>query len=64
MGRTELAARKRVEILYRCLWLSLQEDGDWQEYEEWKQVRDESCWLGKKGDQWGFFFPTRAGLER
>ena len=57
MGRTELAARKRVEILYRCLWQSLQKDEEWEEDEEWKQVREESYWLGKKGSEWGFFLP-------
>ena len=57
MERTELASRKRVEILYCYLWQSLQEDDDWQESEEWKQVREESYWLGKKKNEWGFFSP-------
>ncbi len=51
--------RERVKILYDRLWLSLQENGDlsedeeWQE--EWEQVHAETCWLGRKGDEWGFF---------
>ena len=53
--------RNRVQKLYRRLWLSLQEkedlleDEEWQE--EWTQVREEACWLGKKGDEWDFFSP-------
>ena len=47
--------RKRVNILYRRLWQSLQEGGGWQEAEEWKQIRKGRCWLGKKGDKWDFF---------
>ena len=53
--------RERVQKLYRCLWRSLQEngdsleDGEWQE--EWEQVREEACWLGRKGDEWDFFSP-------
>jgi len=51
--------RERVKILYERLWLSLQGNGDlsedeeWQE--EWEQLREEACWLGKKGDEWGFY---------
>ncbi|MYB95084.1 DUF91 domain-containing protein [Candidatus Poribacteria bacterium] len=51
--------RERVKILYDCLWLSLQknedlsEDEEWQE--EWEQVREDACWLGRTGDEWGFF---------
>ena len=45
--------------LYRRLWLSLQERPDLLEDEEWltewQQVREESCWLGRKGEEWGFF---------
>ena len=50
---------ERVKILYERLWLSLQENGDpsevegWQE--EWEQVSEDACWLGRKGDEWGFF---------
>ena len=53
--------RDRVQKLYRRLWLSLQENGDslereeWQE--EWEQVRRDACWLGRKGGEWGFFSP-------
>ena len=51
--------RKRVKILYDCLWLSLQENEDsseneeWQE--EWERVRGDACWLGRKGNEWGFY---------
>ena len=51
--------RERVQILYDRLWLSLQENGDLSEDEEWQkeweQVHAEACWLGRKGDEWGFF---------
>ncbi|MCY3549910.1 MAG: hypothetical protein OXH39_05565 [Candidatus Poribacteria bacterium] len=51
--------RERVKILYDRLWLSLQEDGDLSEDEdwqkEWKQVREDACWLGRKGNEWGFY---------
>ncbi len=51
--------RERVKILYDRLWLSLQENGDlsedeeWQE--EWERIHAEACWLGRKGDEWGFY---------
>lgn len=51
--------RDRVQELYRCLWRSLQEEGNSLEDEEWeaewKQVREGACWLGSKGDEWGFY---------
>jgi len=53
--------RERVQELYRCLWRSLQKNGDsledkeWQE--EWEQLREEACWLGREGDKWNFFSP-------
>ena len=47
--------RKRIKRLYNRLWQSLQEDGTWQESEEWEQARGGRCWLGKKGNEWGFF---------
>ena len=55
--------RERIKILYNRLWLSLQENGsspedeEWQE--EWEQLREEACWLGRKGDEWGFFSPQK-----
>ena len=55
--RIDEAARKRVEVLYGHLWQSLLEDDAWLEDEKWEQVREESCWLGKKGNDWGFFSP-------
>ena len=51
----DLEVRERVKILYLRLWQSLQEGGSWIEDEEWEQVRDGKCWLGKQGDEWGFF---------
>ena len=47
--------RERVNILYRRLWQSLQEGGDWQTTEEWKQTWEGRCWLGNKGNKWNFF---------
>ena len=47
--------RERIKTLYRRLWQSLQEGENWTEDEEWKQARDGKCWLGKQGDEWGFF---------
>ena len=53
--------RDRVQKLYRLLWRSLQENGDSLEGDEWaeawEQVREECCWLGKQGNEWGFFLP-------
>ena len=53
--------RNRVQELYRRLWRSLQEKEELLEaeewHEEWSQVREEACWLGKKGDEWGFYSP-------
>ena len=52
--------RERVKILYGRLWQSLQGGGSWQEDEEWqrewKRTREGKYWLGKKGDEWDFFF--------
>ena len=47
--------RKRVNILYRRLWQSLQEGGDWQATEEWNRTREGRYWLGKMGNRWRFF---------
>ena len=53
--------RERLQTLYRCLWCSLQQNGDsledeeWQE--EWEQLREEACWLGREGAEWSFFKP-------
>ena len=59
IGQAKLSDRKRLEILYRSLWLSLQEDNDWRENEEWKQIHEESCWLGKQEDEWRFVSPQK-----
>ena len=48
--------RKRIKILYRRLWQSLQEGSSGQWEEKWNQTRNGKCWLGKKGNEWGFFF--------
>ena len=47
--------RERVKTLYRRLWQSLQEGENWTEDEEWEQARAGKCWLGKQGNEWGFF---------
>ncbi len=51
---------KRVQILYGRLWQCLQEGGSFLEdeawQEEWKVTREGKCWLGKKGNECGFFF--------
>ena len=47
--------RERVKILYGRLQQALREGGSWMESEEWKQTREGRCWLGRKGDEWGFF---------
>ncbi len=46
--------RSRVKTLYRRIMLHLQEGGGSLE-DEWEKTRDGKCWLGKKGDAWGFF---------
>ena len=56
VGRADSSkVRKRIKLLYGRLWQLLQEDGTWQETEEWKQTRESRCWLGKKGSEWEFF---------
>ena len=55
IGQAKLSDRKRLEILYRSLWMSLQKENNWEEDEEWIQMREESCWFGKKENEWGFF---------
>ena len=56
VGRAENSqVRERVNILYRRLWQSLQEGGDWQTTEEWKQTSEGKYWLGNKGNKWNFF---------
>ncbi len=52
--------RARVETLYRHIMPYLQEGDNSMENEEWKKewdiTRKGRCWLGKKGNEWGFFF--------
>jgi len=57
--------RERVKMLYSRLWQSLQEpkSGKWKESEEWKQTSEGRCWLGKKGNKWGFFSPHELVLK-
>lgn len=56
-GRADDAeVRERVKILYLRLRPSLQKGGSRIEDEEWEQARDGKCWLGKQGDEWGFFY--------
>ncbi len=56
VGQAESSqVRERVNILYRRLWQSLQEGGDWQTTEEWRQTREGRYWLGNKGNKWNFF---------
>ena len=56
VGQAESSqVREHVNILYRRLWQSLQEGGDWQTTEEWKQTWEGRCWLGNKGNKWNFF---------
>ena len=54
---SDAEVRERVQILYRRLWLVLQEDSSLLEDEkDWEQTREGRCWLGKKGSEWGFFY--------
>ena len=52
--------RDRVETLYRYIMPHLKEGDNSLENEggqkEWDRIREGRCWLGKKGDEWGFFF--------
>ena len=52
--------RDRVETLYRYIMPHLREADNSLENEEgqkeWDRIREGKCWLGKKGDEWGFFF--------
>ena len=52
--------RDRVETLYRYIMPHLKEGGNSLENEEaqkeWDRIREGRYWLGKKGDEWGFFF--------
>ena len=52
--------RAHVEVLYGRLWQSLRKGDNWREDEkwqkEWQLTRKRRCWLGKKGDEWDFFF--------
>ena len=58
-GRADDAeVRERVKILYLRLRPFLQEGGSWIEDDKWEQARDGECWLGKQGDEWGFFLAT------
>lgn len=48
--------RSRVERLYLYIMPRLQDSQDGRSLgEEWGKTRNGKCWLGKKGDAWGFF---------
>ena len=59
-GQTDEAVHERIKILYNRLWNSLQGGGKWQETDEWQDVREGRCCLGRKGNTYGFF--TRQEL--
>ena len=52
--------RDRVRTLYRYIMPYLKEGDNSLENEggekEWDRIREGRCWLGKTGDEWGFFF--------
>lgn len=52
--------RERFKILYGRLWQSLREGYNFLESEEWQKewnlTHEGRCWLGKKGNEWDFFF--------
>ena len=56
----ESEVRERVKILYGRLWQFIKEGGSSLEHEEWQEKWEETrvskCWLGKKVDEWGFFY--------
>ncbi len=49
----------RVEFLYRHIMPYVKGNDNSLENEEWKEewdlTREDRCWLGKKGNKWGFF---------
>jgi len=49
-GNTSTEARDCIHTLYRRIWISIQEGGDWQNDAQWQQMRDGMCWFGQKGD--------------
>ena len=55
----EYEVHERIKVLYGRLWQFLKEGGSSLEHEEWQEkweeIRDSKCWLGKKGDEWGYF---------
>jgi hypothetical protein len=54
-GDVSPETRDRIHPVYRRIWNSTQDGGDWQSNVQWQQMRDGMCWLGQKGDQFGFF---------
>lgn len=52
------AIHKRLLKLYRHVLQELQDGGEWQNEEEWEEVLNGKCWLGRKGNRWGFFSRT------
>lgn len=57
---TDADVRKQLKLLYRSLYPFLQEGGSFLEDEEleekWEEIREGECWLGKQGNEWGFFY--------
>ena len=47
--------RERVQRLYKCL-------KTWQA-NKWEIIYDSRCWLGKKGEEWGFFTRQKLVLK-
>jgi hypothetical protein len=54
-GKISDEVRERLHILYRRLWNIMQDDGEWRNSEEWRNTRDGKSWLGRKGEELGFF---------
>lgn len=54
-GQTDEKAIERLRILYRRLWHAMQDGGDWQENDEWKEIREGRNWLGRKGNEFSFY---------
>ena len=50
--------RERATKLYNLLQLNLKigKLADRQAQAEWEETRNGKCWLGKNGNEWGFFF--------
>ena len=49
--------RERIKMLYKQLSVYLEDDrfANEPEQSEWERVLNGECWLGKNGNEWGFF---------